>query len=609
MDPNTPPSSAEDVDLLKHVRGLVDPDLSTRRSSLDALIRAKRPSGGPWVEPVFEQLSVETESAVQTGLMRLLGEEDPENAIPLEMLLATRGRAISDEVIRLLVAASVREDLFFQAFTGLGRPQRRALAGLLLELHQADPESTGQTLKRCLDSGRAPEQRVALAALLELPEDASRSILKEFPEELIHTDASDAYDEVIEISDTRRLFRNEGLGYFPLRRLGQGAMGKVYLCRDLSQASRLAALKCIRPQGRHGLDPDLLARFQREARAPRLLDHPNIVPVRGHGVAGDLHWIDVDFIQGETLQEMLERQGSLPWEKALDFALQLARALGHVHGRGLVHRDVKPANIFIERETGRLILGDFGLVVVRDEELQKEIPSYTPTATHVVLGSPGYMSLEQCISSSVDGRADLFSLGVVLYQMLEGWLPYSTPNLSLYMAALAAGRPPEAIQSNVPPGAREIVEKLLSAKPEARFQAAVEVEAALKKLGPKPNLVDLESQIKAVPDRPSGANDGHSKPAYTATLIETMTPVDDSPLDDSPQCASEKPLVDDPRLESASSCSSASAPSSTREGQDSPQAPPNPPGDPSSIRARRDPFLTIILALSLAAIVLFLLLS
>ena len=201
-------------------------------------------------------------------------------------------------------------------------------------------------------------------------------------------------------------------------KLGEGGMGEVYLALD-EQLERQVALKVLPAD--LAQNPELLKRLEREAKALAALDHPHIVPVYSLETDDDVHFLTMAFIEGEPLDRLVP-EGGFPIESWLDLAIQLADALRAAHQRGIIHRDLKPANVMVDAE-GRLRVLDFGLAkrdVLADSELsQMPTQAATEQMTHAgaILGTFPYMSPEQAEGRVVDARSDLFSLGVMLYEL------------------------------------------------------------------------------------------------------------------------------------------------------------------------------------------------
>ncbi len=206
--------------------------------------------------------------------------------------------------------------------------------------------------------------------------------------------------------------QNAVAGRFALdRELGRGGMGIVYLARDLA-LDRPVAIKLL-PSVLAG-HPSLRERFLREARTAARLSHPNIVPIHQVEAQGDLAWFVMAYIDGETLAERVQRQGPLAPEEALRILQEMAWALAYAHRNGVIHRDVKPGNILLERGSGRSLLSDFGIALVE---------AITPARGSEVIGTVRYMSPEQVAGATIDGRSDLFALGAVATFALTGRTP------------------------------------------------------------------------------------------------------------------------------------------------------------------------------------------
>ncbi len=197
--------------------------------------------------------------------------------------------------------------------------------------------------------------------------------------------------------------------YEILGELGHGGMGWVFLGRDV-RLGRLAALKVLPPIG--ALRPAMVERFQREAETAARLSHPHIVPVYGAGGGAEAPYFAMAYVEGETLATRLEREGALRPEEALRIAREVGDALAYAHGQGVVHRDIKPQNILLERETRRALVADFGVARALDAD--------PVTRTGVAVGTPGYMAPEQASGGDVDSRADQYALGLVCYEMFTG---------------------------------------------------------------------------------------------------------------------------------------------------------------------------------------------
>ncbi len=254
--------------------------------------------------------------------------------------------------------------------------------------------------------------------------------------------------------------------------LGRGGMGVVFAARDLS-LDRDVALKVL-PQQLSD-DPQLLRRFQREARAVAALSHPNIVTVFAVGKVGDVHFIAMELVQGRPLQEIIEEAGSLPCREAFLITLRIAQGLREAHNKGIVHRDLKPQNIMMSDE-GRVKILDFGMAKVlhpHDTKLTMDGAS---------LGTPLYMSPEQCVGTEVDARSDIYSLGVVLFEMLTGRPPHThdTP-LGVIRKIVDTPFPTLGVlDGRVPPPLRAVLAHMVHKKREDRYPTSKELCVALE---------------------------------------------------------------------------------------------------------------------------------
>jgi serine/threonine protein kinase len=270
------------------------------------------------------------------------------------------------------------------------------------------------------------------------------------------------------------------LGTCTLQQLiGQGGMGAVYLAQQ-SRPRRQVAVKVLMPMT--PLAPNqlvaFLERFRRETDAAASLEHPNIVPVHEYGEQDGLAYLVMPYISGGTLRDEMEREGQLPLSKAVNYLEQLASALDFAHERGVIHRDIKPANILLT-PTGRLLLTDFGLVKVVSDG---QTPQIRLTGAGAPVGTPDYMAPEQVIGEGVDGRADQYSLGVILYQMLTGTTPFQgeTP---MQIAARHLQSPPPSPRSyrpDLPPAAEQVILRVLAKSPANRYPSALDFAAAFR---------------------------------------------------------------------------------------------------------------------------------
>ncbi|HEY3280286.1 MAG TPA: serine/threonine-protein kinase [Gemmatimonadales bacterium] len=251
------------------------------------------------------------------------------------------------------------------------------------------------------------------------------------------------------------------------RELGHGGMGIVYLARDL-RLERVVAIKLLPP------DRDLAAlreRFQREARTAARLSHPNIVPIHAVEEIGAFVFFVMSFVEGETLGARVRREGALKPHDAARILREVAWALAYAHGQGVVHRDVKPDNILLEREAGRALVADFGIA--------RSVETPSLSGEHELVGTPEYMSPEQATGEATDGRSDIYSLGVVGYYVVSGRLPFTSPTVAGLLAQQVGKEPPPLVVPGAPGSLLAALERCLEKDPAQRFQSGEELAAAL----------------------------------------------------------------------------------------------------------------------------------
>ncbi|HXX22374.1 MAG TPA: serine/threonine-protein kinase, partial [Terriglobia bacterium] len=260
--------------------------------------------------------------------------------------------------------------------------------------------------------------------------------------------------------------------YDVLRELGRGSMGVVYQGYD-PVIGRTVAIKTMLTEG---LSPqefeEFRARFQREAQAAGVLSHPNIVNVFDYGEDSGILYLIMEFLEGKSLEKLVEGKKILPIENIIPMYEQVCSGLDHAHQRGIVHRDIKPANIMIL---------DNGLVKVTDFGIAKMV-SMGMTQAGQVLGTPNYMSPEQVKGRQVDGRSDIFSLGVILYDLLTGEKPFSGQNLTtvIYKIINENPIPPRELDATIHPGLSYVICKALAKSPDERYQTCRELAYDLR---------------------------------------------------------------------------------------------------------------------------------
>ena len=286
-----------------------------------------------------------------------------------------------------------------------------------------------------------------------------------------------AFLSFVSIADLETLRARLGDRYRVERELGRGGMGAVYLARELG-LDRLVALKVLPPAVAG--DAGLRARFLQETRTAASFSHPNIVPVHAVEEHGDLLAFAMGFVEGESLADRVKRTGPLSAREAVRLMLDVAYALSYAHGRGVVHRDIKPDNIMIERATGRALVMDFGISRRIDAA-----PTAGAGLTRVgeVVGTPEYMSPEQASGDAVDGRSDLYSLGLVAWFALTGRTAVTGENTQkVLVKQLTETLPPLAtVRPDLPAALTTAVDRCVAKEPTARFADANALVEALEK--------------------------------------------------------------------------------------------------------------------------------
>lgn len=297
------------------------------------------------------------------------------------------------------------------------------------------------------------------------------------------------------------------LGTCTLQKLiGQGGMGAVFLAQQ-SRPKRQVAVKVLLPMS--PLTPNQLAafleRFRRETDAAASMEHPNIMPVHEYGEQNGLAYLVMPYIGGGTLRDDLEREGPLPFAKAVQHLEQLAAALEFAHEHNIIHRDIKPANIMVNSE-GRLLLGDFGLVKIVAEG---QSPQIRLTGAGAPVGTPDYMAPEQVIGEEIDIRADIYALGVILFQMVTGTTPFhgETP-MQIAAQHLQVSPPaPQMWRPDLPVAAERVILRAMSKRSSDRYARAGDLAHAFRTA-----LINARVQL----DPPYGSTRNGSTGAHRA---------------------------------------------------------------------------------------------
>ncbi len=280
--------------------------------------------------------------------------------------------------------------------------------------------------------------------------------------------------------------------YLIVGRLGEGGMGVVYEARDTA-LDRPVALKVLRAD--LAADPDSRTRFLREARAVAAVRNDHVVTVYQVGEENGVPYLAMELLRGAPLDRYLAQQKPISHAQAMRIGRETAIGLAAAHARGIVHRDVKPANLWLEAPTGRVKVLDFGLARPADDGERL-------TSTGVVMGTPAFMSPEHARGENVDERSDLFSLGGVLYRLVAGRLPFPGVSSMAVLTALAVDTPPK-VRTLVPelsPGFADVIDQLLEKDPAKRPATADEVARRLRLAGKSPSSAD--TAIAAKPGKP-----------------------------------------------------------------------------------------------------------
>ncbi len=275
--------------------------------------------------------------------------------------------------------------------------------------------------------------------------------------------------------------------YEIIKELGRGAMGLVYQAHD-PEIDRLIALKVLRED--RLTSAAFVQRFLKEARAIGRLSHPRIVTVYDVGQDHGTIYIAMELLQGEPLNVLLEKKKFNP-EEIANLGIQIAETLDYAHKKGIIHRDIKPSNILVQPD-GQIKITDFGIAHIEDPEASMQ------TQAGEILGTPAYMSPEQVMGQPADGRSDLFSLGIILYELSTGKRPFGGPNLAAIFQSIIQDNPLSPIEINpaIPKILSQAIMRCLEKSPASRYSTGKELAEALRSVREVPRKPELEKEIK-----------------------------------------------------------------------------------------------------------------
>ncbi len=306
--------------------------------------------------------------------------------------------------------------------------------------------------------------------------------------------------------------------YEILAPLGAGGMGEVYRARD-SRLNREVAIKLLPAE--FAQDADRLRRFEQEAHATSALNHPNILTVYDFGSHEGNPYLVMELLEGEELRAQLDN-GALPVRTAIDYAQQITTGLAAAHEKGIVHRDLKPENLFVTKD-GRVKILDFGLAKLKPQQsasASSEIATQKQLTTPgTVMGTVAYMSPEQVRGEAVDHRSDIFSFGLILFEMLRGERAFQRETMAETMTAILKDDPPELSETNakISPHLEKIVRRCLEKKPERRFQTASDLGFALES-----STGSAGFQPASASEAPPSARKMRALPAWIVAGVMTL---------------------------------------------------------------------------------------
>jgi serine/threonine protein kinase/Tol biopolymer transport system component len=353
---------------------------------------------------------------------------------------------------------------------------------------------------------RSPDER---AAILDAACDGDQDLRREVESLLAHDERAQSFiatppytimTEMLAAEAAPAIVGSNISHYRILSLLGRGGMGEVYLATD-TELGRKVAIKLL--PVRYTADPERVRRFKQEARAASALNHPNIITIHEISEAGGAHYIVSEFVEGETLRAMIER-GGLSISQAAAITEQVAGALSVAHEAGIIHRDIKPENVMV-RPDGLVKVLDFGLAKLiegaPEQDLGSETHATAPLSTEpgLLMGTVNYMSPEQARRQEVDYRSDIFSLGVMLYEMIARRRPFEGASADDVIAALLTSNPNPVsdLRPETPPELEQMASRCLEKDREARYRSAAELQMELQRLQRKAEMASQAPQGSA----------------------------------------------------------------------------------------------------------------
>ncbi len=291
--------------------------------------------------------------------------------------------------------------------------------------------------------------------------------------------------------------------YYLESKLGAGGMGTVYCARRLLIGDKVA-VKVLRPD--QVADPQAVKRFRREAQTAARLKHPNVVTIYDFGVSGDsLIYLVMELVEGDSLRQLIEREGTLPEDFVTEIVRQTCAALDEAHRQGVVHRDINPENVLVQTTSSgaRVKVLDFGIAALRD------ITASRLTRTGGIVGTPHYMSPEHCLGEKLDGRSDIYSLGIVMFEMLTGVAPFdsTTPTAIVIQQVNQAPPPLRTLNPGVSPAVEAVVLRALEKRREARPQTAGDLAQELIAAVNQTAVISPRSTAPTLPSNPTLATE------------------------------------------------------------------------------------------------------